>query len=89
MSASFQKTKERSCLHTVVHVCNIFIKNSKEKIRKKGLEKVATGFLCGDEMKELLCCPDPSGLGSDRFTVGPNDIKGLWQPKQFYDSMTM
>lgn len=46
-------------------------------------------FLCGDEMKELLCCPDPGGLGSARFAVGLSDLKSLWQPKQLCDSITM
>ena len=27
------------------------------------------------------------GLGSGRFTVGLDDLKGLFQPKQFYDSI--
>ena len=27
------------------------------------------------------------GLGSVRFTVGLDDLKGLFQPKRFYDSV--
>ena len=30
-----------------------------------------------------------SGLGSVRFTVGLDDLKGLFQPKCFYDSMIL
>lgn len=29
------------------------------------------------------------GLGSARSTVGLDDLKGLFQRKQFYDSMTI
>jgi len=28
-----------------------------------------------------------NGLGSVRFMVGPDDLKGLFQPKLFYDSI--
>jgi len=37
-----------------------------------------------------MCCLGSwfsGGLGSVRLTVGLDDLKGLFQPKQFYDSI--
>ena len=29
------------------------------------------------------------GLGSVRFTVGLDDLKGIFEPKRFYDSLRL
>ncbi|NXS98382.1 MAP1B protein, partial [Jacana jacana] len=41
--------------------------------------------VCGYQKTEFLCCPDPGGLGSIRFTVELNNLKGLFQPKRLCD----